>query len=78
MKLLSMLLGMMLIATTAFAMATGPTGCHKTDSCFSTWQCYSSSISDCQDKAKREVDWKTDSTGYWKVVGECQAGFCNQ
>lgn len=52
-------------------------GCHTTQSCYSVWQCYSSSITECQDKAKQTVDWKANPAEYWKVVGECQAGFCS-
>lgn len=52
-------------------------GCHKTQSCFSVWQCRSSSIDECQAKAKAEVDWRADPAGYWKVVGDCQEAFCN-
>ena len=70
-----------LLASTipCFAMASGNTGCHKTQSCFGVWQCYSSSISDCRKKVEDGGMKEGDNPmEYWKRVGECQAGFCPQ
>lgn len=77
-KLILLALFLGIGAISAFSMASTPTGCYKTQSCYNVWQCYGSCVQECQDKAKAQVNPNLDPKKYWALVGECQAGYCPQ